>query len=539
MKDLLPNKIFWRFVPPQILITLVVLIGFVVFFSDRIAEIFLTNVGLNSIIIFTILYTCFTVLCNCIKLLRSAEYIDVINEHETISPSKDNIISITQYFTKHRLTGMRKLLKSSYFSDAIKEFCTTGYFNLSSEQTHNIKTITDSKLSRDRQVVQYFIGILVMLGLIGTFWGLLETIKSVGEAMNSIVDSIGGPQEGGDENDNQLGSFIGSIAKPLEGMGLAFSSSLFGLTGSLLAGFLNFFAVNAQSKFTEDFYNWLENRTEKSIASTGGTFAQGGAFSAQSAPMSGTNIVEISKGVLSHMDKVMECVKVLVESQASQQESLLRLNLSIDNQNVIISNMVGEHQLAREAAMQQSSHLISIEVMQKKFLEEITMIRQGVHSRFQETIQQRLLDTFKHTADQLHETMVSIHQSHLAGIDSVKHMLEKQDEFNGHMIGCKQDSESLLLSLNEINNTNKKIADSQYHLSQQLVDQKQVHAITAAAQNMNAIYKEGQQVIQRILKEYEDNSNPVEAMDDSLNYENFSDHYPAVPPQPPETDDTR
>ena len=69
-----------------------------------------------------------------------------------------------------------------------------------------------------RANVTYLSGVLVMLGLIGTFWGMLDTLNSVGEAMAGLSQSVSG--EGG------LGDFINGISKPLEGMGIAFSSSL-------------------------------------------------------------------------------------------------------------------------------------------------------------------------------------------------------------------------------------------------------------------------------------------------------------------------
>ena len=92
-----------------------------------------------------------------------------------------------------------------------------------------------------------------MLGLLGTFLGLLSTIDSVGIAMAGMANIDMG-SEGG------MSGFISDLAAPLQGMGLAFSSSLFGLSGSLLVGTIQYFSSGAQDTFIENFSRWLDDQ---------------------------------------------------------------------------------------------------------------------------------------------------------------------------------------------------------------------------------------------------------------------------------------
>jgi len=89
--------------------------------------------------------------------------------------------------------------------------------------------------------------------LLGTFWGLLETVNTVGDAISKL-------SLGGDAGAN-FAQLKGSLEGPLRGMGTAFSSSLFGLAGSLILGFLDLQAGQAQNRFFNDVEEWLSEKT--------------------------------------------------------------------------------------------------------------------------------------------------------------------------------------------------------------------------------------------------------------------------------------
>jgi hypothetical protein len=112
-----------------------------------------------------------------------------------------------------------------------------------------------SRLDESRDMLRYLIGLLIFLGLLGTFWGLLNTVQSVGEAIKNL--EVGATQSAQVFEELKRG-----LQKPLEGMGLSFSSSLFGLAGSLILGFLDLNAGQAQNRFYHDLEDWLSTITD-------------------------------------------------------------------------------------------------------------------------------------------------------------------------------------------------------------------------------------------------------------------------------------
>jgi hypothetical protein len=123
-----------------------------------------------------------------------------------------------------------------------------------------------SRLDETRDISRYLIGLLVFLGLLGTFWGLLETVGAVSRVVSTL--SMGG---GGDMGE-ALRNLQRGLETPLAGMGTAFSSSLFGLGGSLVLGFLDLQAGQAQNRFYNEIEEWLSSLTRLS----GGTAVSGG-----------------------------------------------------------------------------------------------------------------------------------------------------------------------------------------------------------------------------------------------------------------------
>ena len=117
-----------------------------------------------------------------------------------------------------------------------------------------------SRLEETREISRYMIGLLVFLGLLGTFWGLLLTVQSVGGVIAGLDIAGGSPVEGFDR-------LKSGLEKPLTGMGTAFSSSLFGLAGSLILGFLELSATQAQNRFYNDLEEWLAQLTRLSSGS--------------------------------------------------------------------------------------------------------------------------------------------------------------------------------------------------------------------------------------------------------------------------------
>ena len=139
----------------------------------------------------------------------------------------------------------------------------TGALSLSTVSMRTIMDSIASRLDEARDTGRYMVGLLVFLGLLGTFWGLLETIQSVGGAI-SALDTSG-------ETVAVFDELKAGLAAPLKGMGTAFSSSLLGLSGSLIVGFLELQASHAHNRFYNELEEWLSGITELTPGSSSAT----------------------------------------------------------------------------------------------------------------------------------------------------------------------------------------------------------------------------------------------------------------------------
>ena len=126
----------------------------------------------------------------------------------------------------------------------------TGRLSLSAQSLRSLLDGIDARLSEGREISRYLIGLLIFLGLLGTFWGLLETIHAVADVINDLTV---------DQGDLALifAELQAGLEAPLSGMGTAFSSSLFGLAGSLVLGFLELQSSQAQARFYNELEDWL------------------------------------------------------------------------------------------------------------------------------------------------------------------------------------------------------------------------------------------------------------------------------------------
>ena len=135
-----------------------------------------------------------------------------------------------------------------------------GQFSLSALSLRSLLDGISSRLEESRDLSRYLIGLLIFLGLLGTFWGLLQTIGAVGNVIGSLSVGSG-------DLAKVFASLKAGLKAPLAGMGTAFSSSLLGLAGSLILGFLELQAGQAQNRFFNDLEDWLAGQTRLSSGS--------------------------------------------------------------------------------------------------------------------------------------------------------------------------------------------------------------------------------------------------------------------------------
>ena len=131
--------------------------------------------------------------------------------------------------------------------------------------TNTMRSLLDSLASRldeSRDLLRYLVALLIFLGLLGTFWGLLQTVTSVGDAIKNLDVGAG-------QSSSMFEELKTGLQRPLEGMGLSFSASLFGLAGSLILGFLDLKASQAQNRFYHNLEDWLSTITDIQVGEGG------------------------------------------------------------------------------------------------------------------------------------------------------------------------------------------------------------------------------------------------------------------------------
>ena len=212
-----------------------------------------------------------------------------------------------------------------------------GRMAISSQLMRGILDSIATRLDEARDMSRYMTGLLVFLGLLGTFWGLIETVGSVGNVINTL-------KPGGDAA-AIFDSLKEGLAAPLSGMGISFSSSLFGLAGSLVLGFLDLQTSQAQNRFYTDLEDWLSTTVRdlvsdrdapagvpagpissdlrSSIDRLRETIAEGGSSRATTHAMA--NLAEAIQGMVQHMRTEHQAIRDWANSQSEQQREFRRL----------------------------------------------------------------------------------------------------------------------------------------------------------------------------------------------------------------------
>jgi hypothetical protein len=211
-----------------------------------------------------------------------------------------------------------------------------GRMAISSQTMQGLLDSIGTRLDEARDMLRYMTGLLIFLGLLGTFWGLIETVSSIGTIIKGL-------KVGGDAGD-MFNSLRDGLAAPLGGMGISFSSSLFGLAGSLVLGFLDLQTSQAQNRFYTDLEDWLAT-TVRDLGSAAEAVSSpmgnvGGEIRAvierlrdvmsDSGPSKGAtsamaNLAEAIQGLVVHMRGEQQLIREWVDAQAVQHREIRRL----------------------------------------------------------------------------------------------------------------------------------------------------------------------------------------------------------------------
>jgi hypothetical protein len=233
-----------------------------------------------------------------------------------------------------------------------------------------------SRIEESHDISRYLIGLLIFLGLLGTFWGLLETVNAVGDTIAGLSGAATDPAV-------LFEDLKRGLATPLSGMGTAFSSSLFGLAGSLVLGFLELQASQAHNRFVNELEEWLSSVTR---LSSGGPIGEGGdsvpayiqALLEQTADSLDTLQRTVARGeedrnsVARNMTTLAERLGTLTDQMRTEQDVLLRLAETHSHIQPLLTRLTevdGKSGALDEASR---SHLRNLDLRVGQLVEEVS-----------------------------------------------------------------------------------------------------------------------------------------------------------------------
>ena len=249
-----------KYIIRMLLFTAAVVIA-VALFWPRLSAAFFGNVILNSIIVGLTAMGAIYVMRQVWTLRNEVRWIEFLKERQVGITGKDTT-DPAKIPSPKLLAPMAAMLGSNDGSR----------LSLSAVSLRTLLDGLHARIEESQDLSRYLIGLLVFLGLLGTFWGLLITVDGIGTAIGGLT--IGSEDPKGLFNDLRSG-----LEAPLGGMGTAFSSSLFGLAGSLFLGFLELQANQANGRFVNELEDWLSTITTLSAGDSG--FENSDPFSSQ------------------------------------------------------------------------------------------------------------------------------------------------------------------------------------------------------------------------------------------------------------------
>jgi hypothetical protein len=291
------------------MVLFLILVGFLALvLNKQIHTAFMANPGLNSLIFFVLGVGIILTLRQVIRLFREIRWVNALSSGAATDKVKPPIL----------LAPMATLLGDRLLGGTIS--------------TLTLRAILDSigsRLDEARDTARYLTGLLIFLGLLGTFWGLLATVASIG----GVIKSMGS----GNDAAVMFDDLKNGLAAPLAGMSISFTSSLFGLAGSLVLGFLDLQAGQAQNRFYKELEDNLTASTTDPLIESGpaldgmprdlreaiakiATTADQSNARANSIAMA--NLADGIQSLVQHMRAEQQLIRDWVEAQAEQNQEI-------------------------------------------------------------------------------------------------------------------------------------------------------------------------------------------------------------------------
>ena len=290
------------------MLVFLILVGFLAFILfKQITPAFLANPGLNGLILGVLLIAVLIAFGQVIRLYRETTYVNAVARGAQAKRPPALLAPMAPMITA-RAAGATLPGTADY-----------------------LDTIA-ARLDEGRDILRYIAGILILLGLLGTFWGLIDTLSAVGGVIKGM--------RGGGDAGVMFDELKSGLAVPLSGIGLAFSASLFGLASSLITGFLDLQAGQAHARFHNELQDWLMSGQAAAVPGAGAALgpgvgslelkeavdrltamvAEGG--SSRAATQAMTNLAEGIQGLVQHMRAEQQMIRDWVEAQASREREL-------------------------------------------------------------------------------------------------------------------------------------------------------------------------------------------------------------------------
>ncbi len=294
------------------MLVFIVLFGAIVFVLQKQIQVaFMANPWLNALIILVLVVGVVLALRQVVRLYPEIAWVNGFRLNDPRHAQRTPVL----------LAPMAAILRSRM-----------GRMAISAQMMRGILDSIAMRLDEARDISRYMTGLLVFLGLLGTFWGLIATVGSVGGVIQGLKAT-------GDAA-SMFDALRQGLAAPLSGMGISFSSSLFGLAGSLVLGFLDLQSSQAQNRFYTELEDWLSTTVYDygaEPAAAGGdrgemrnaierlraAVSEAGGSKAASAAMA--NLAEAIQGLVAHMRIEQETIRAWVDSQSDQQGEIKRL----------------------------------------------------------------------------------------------------------------------------------------------------------------------------------------------------------------------
>jgi hypothetical protein len=360
-----PTRYLWRMVAFLAAVALLVLL-----LGRDIAAAYMANVVLNTVIIAVLLLGIAWNIRQVLTLQADVAWLEAF---------RDPLRGAGEAPPPRLLAAMASMLAQRR----------TERLSLSAMSMRSVLDGIESRLDESRELSRYATGLLIFLGLLGTFWGLLLTIGSVSEV-------IGGMSVGSGDINTLFNQLKQGLAEPLRGMSIAFSSSMLGLAGALVLGFMDLTAGQAQGRFFVELEDWL----------AGVTRISSGALGQEGEGSMPAYVQALLEQSAENMEELQRTIARGEEGRAQSSQALMtlteRLSILADQMRaaqVLMSRMAeAQAQLtptlkrlaeaASEGALDDASraHIRNLELYLARILEEITQGRMQATSEIRAEI---------------------------------------------------------------------------------------------------------------------------------------------------------